>query len=262
MNEEKNKKFIKDYRKFYFSGNTITDDDIEKYGIPKNLNQTPVELENYIISSKLNKGIYDAEAFAWKAGKATWKKGSFDYKTPLPETWVNGNGGKIRLNKEDEAFSREEFVKFLTQNEIDIAGYNFDNKEIRRQLFIEIKEMYNLINYGSVNIINQMFFLSQGAIPLYDYYAHLGVKALFMKQSPLEIYISDAPGKNAHPKGKNKINKDYYCAVNVLEEYMWLLKEVFPEEIHKNGSQMYISRKLDQALWVYGHATKNFFDIE
>ena len=28
-----------------------------------------------------------------------------------------------------------------------------------------------------------------------------------------------------------------------------------------NGT-MYISRELDQALWVYGHATIDYFDIE
>ena len=261
MSREEIDKFIKVYSKFYYSENAITDEVVKIYGIPKNINQTPVKLENHIIS-KLNKGIYDAETFAWKAGKATWINENFEYVPPLPETWVNGNGGKIKLTKEDNAFSKERFDEFLTQNEIDTTDYEFDDKEIRRQLFIKIKDTYNLYNYGSVNIINQMFFLSKSAIPLYDYYAHLGVKALFMNKSPLEIYIADAPGKDDHPKGKNKIKKDYYNALNILEEYMWLLKEVFPEEIHKNESIKYISRELDQALWVYGHATINYLNIK
>ncbi len=261
MSREEIDKFIQVYSKFYFTKNTITDEVVEIYGIPKNLNQTPEELENHIIS-KLNKGIYDAEAFAWKAGKATWENGGFKFDKHLLKTWVNGNGGKIKLTKDNTAFNKEQFIDFLNHNKIDITEYDFEDKEIRRQLFIKIKDTYNLYNYGSVNIINQMFFLSKGAIPLYDYYAHLGVKALFMNKSPLEIYISDAPGKDDHPKGNNKKKKDYYNAVNILEEYMWLLKEVFPKEIHKNESIKYISRELDQALWVYGHATINYLNIK
>ena len=251
------KDFIDTYHKYYYSGYTITDEVVEKYGIPKNLNQTDEKLEKYIIS-KLEKGIYDEETFAWKAGRAKWKNDAFDYNPPLPNEWVNGNGGKIKISREGDVFNKDDFVTYLKNNKISVDNNEFDKEDVRKQLFISIKEKYHLYNYGTVNIINQMFFLSKGAIPLYDYYAHLGVKALFMKKSPLEIYISDAPSKDAHPKGKNKQKNDFYMAVNLLEEYIWLLKEVFPKEIHKDGNIMYISRELDQALWVYGHATEKY----
>ena len=41
--------------------------------------------------------------------------------------------------------------------------------------------------------------------------------------------------------------------------YIWFLENVFPSDIHEAGdsNSMYISRELDQALWVYVHATKN-----
>lgn len=252
--------FIDTYFKYYYSNYTITDDVVKKLGLPKSLNQTYEKLENYIIS-KLEKGIYDEETFAWKAGKAKWENDAFDYEPPLPNKWVNGNGGEIKKFKESDVFNKDDFVEFLNSNEIIIDNNEFDKEEVRKKLFISIKDKYNLYNYGTVNIINQMFFLSKGAIPVYDYYAHLGVKALYMIKSPLDIFISDAPSKEAHPKGKNKHRKDFYMAVNLLEEYIWLLKEVFPDEIHKDGSIMYISRELDQALWVYGHATKQYIEL-
>ena len=146
----------------------------------------------------------------------------------------------------------------MSGNPIDVKGYNFALEDDRRKLFLKIKDTYSLFNYGTVYIINQMFFLSKGAIPIYDRFAHVAVKALRMGKSPLEVFVPDAPLKNDHPKGKDRVNKEYFLAVNNLEEYMWLLNEVFPDEIHKNGDIMFISRELDQALWVYGHAIRKW----
>ena len=106
-----------------------------------------------------------------------------------------------------------------------------------------------------------MFFLSHGEIPLYDYFAHVAVKALYMEKSPLEVFVANAPGKNDHPKGKHKVKKEYYLAINMLEEYIWLLSKVFPDEIHRE-ERMFIPRELDQALWVYGHSSKQYSGVQ
>ena len=44
----------------------------------------------------------------------------------------------------------------------------------------------------------------------------------------------------------------------MYSEYIWLLNDVFKEEIHKDKSVMFISRELDRALWVYGHASEKY----
>ncbi|SFQ38709.1 hypothetical protein SAMN02910358_01873 [Lachnospiraceae bacterium XBB1006] len=251
--------FIKQYSRFYLDSpqDPISDEDFNNAGIPKTLNRTNPGVEEYI-TEKIKKGIFDAQSFAWKAGKAAWKDGHFDYVKPLPDIWNNGNGSPIKLTKDSEAFTGEEFDKYVSGNPIDVKGYNFALEDDRRKLFLKIKDTYSLFNYGTVYIINQMFFLSKGAIPIYDRFAHVAVKALRMGKSPLEVFVPDAPLKNDHPKGKDRVNKEYFLAVNNLEEYMWLLNEVFPDEIHKNGDIMFISRELDQALWVYGHAIRKW----
>ncbi|MCR4717308.1 MAG: hypothetical protein K5656_09010 [Lachnospiraceae bacterium] len=267
MKIEHAREFINQFEKFYFDDSDLKDDDFKSVGLPKTLNRTNRKLEEYIVENKLQEGIFDEEAFAWKAGKAGWDKG-FVYAKPLPKKWVNGNGGSIKQNKkqnkDSETFTEERFKTYVRDNKVEIDELNLKSPEDRKKLFIEIKDKYDLDNYGTVYIINHMFFLSQGAVPIYDYYAHVAVKALFMNKSPLEVYVG-APGKNDHPKGGKGLEKDKkekikneYLAVNTLEEYMWLLNEVFPNEIHENGNVMYISRQLDRALWVYGHATKRW----
>lgn len=251
--------FIEQYRRFYFNDpkNPISDEDFENAEVPKDLNRTNPDVEEYI-TKMIKEGIFVAQSFAWKAGKADWKDGHFDYVKPLPDIWNNGNGSPIKRTKDAKAFTGEEFDRYVTSHPIDVKEYSFALEKDRKNLFLEIKDNYNLFNYGTVYIINQMFFLSKGAIPIYDRFAHVAVKALMMDKSPLEVFVPDAPLKNDHPKGKDQIKNDYYLAVNNLEEYMWLLKEVFPDEINKNGDLMYISRELDQALWVYGHATRKW----
>lgn len=252
--------FIKRYSRFYLDDdpkNPISEEDFKNAGVPQNLNRTNPAVEKYI-TGKIRNGVFDAQSFAWKAGKADWKEGHFDYVKPLPDIWNNGNGSPIKLTKDAEAFTGEEFDKYVSDNPIDVEGFNFDLAKDRKRLFLKIKDKYSLYNYGTVYIINQMFFLSKGAVPIYDRFAHVAVKALMMDKSPLEVFVPDAPLKNDHPKGKEKVNKEYYLSVNTLEEYIWLLNEIFPNEIHKKGDIMFISRELDQALWVYGHATRKW----
>ena len=251
MNKIDAESFKNRYKQFYFydPGNPISDEDFDRAGVPKDLNRTNPELEKNI-TDKISNGIFDAESFAWKAGRAE----HFDYSKPL----LNGNGYSIKYNKEAEALTGNKFQQYVNNHQITVEKYDFSKEEDRKKLFQEIKKEYTLFNYGTVYIINQMFFLSKGAVPIYDRFAHIAVKALMMDKSPLEVFVPYAPLKNDHPKGKEPIKKDYYLAVNNLEEYMWLLKEVFPDEIHKNGDVMYIPRELDQALWVYGHATEKW----
>ena len=90
--------FIKQYSRFYLDSpqDPISDEDFNNAGIPKNLNRTNPGVEEYI-TEKIKKGIFDAQSFAWKAGKAAWKDGHFDYVKPLPDIWNNGNGSPINM---------------------------------------------------------------------------------------------------------------------------------------------------------------------
>ena len=93
--------------------------------------------------------------------------------------------------------------------------------------------------------------MSGGNIPIYDHYANVAVKTLLSDKNPTDVYVIQAPGKEEHAKG----DEDKKLAVNMLLEYQDVLKQLADgtECFKKEG---YISRELDRALWVYGHATK------
>ncbi len=258
MGKEDAERFISDFSRFYFDDTDIPDKEFVVAGLPKNLNRTNPDVEKHI-TEKINKGIYDAESLAWKAGKAKWKDGHFDYAKPLPGKLINGSGGTIKLNKDSKKFTVEDFDNYISENPVDMTEFDLGNEAGRKELFLAVKDKYDLFNYGTVYIINQIYFLSKGAVPIYDRFAHMAVKSLFMNKSPVEVYVPYAPLKDEHRK---IVDKEYYFAMNTLEEYMWLLEAVFSSEIHKNGNAMYISRELDQALWVYGHATRQWTHVE
>ena len=261
MNCNDVERFIEYYSRFYLdsSNSKIDEKDFDDACLPKDLNRTNPDVEAHI-TQKITEGIFDAESFAWKAGKAGWKDGEFEYVKPLPDKWINGSGGQIKEKKDSQAFTGKDFDDYVKNHEIPITDLQLDEPAGRKELFLRIKGKYDLYNYGTVYIINHMFFLSKGAVPIYDRFAHVAVKALFMHKPPLEVFVPAAPLKDDHPKGKGETKDHYYSAVNTLEEYMWLLRAVFPKEIQKKGDTMFISRKLDQALWVYGHTmgTKAF----
>lgn len=105
-----------------------------------------------------------------------------------------------------------------------------------------------LVGYGAVNIISSMFFLSKGKVPIYDYYAHVAVKALIFGKNPQDVYVA-VPGKVEC----SRVDKKKRSAVNLLIEYMHMLKLLDEDDEFVNKDSMYISRELDRVLWVYGH---------
>lgn len=88
-------------------------------------------------------------------------------------------------------------------------------------------------------MITLIYFLSGGKYPIYDKFAHIAVKALYMNENPKDIFVGGAPGKG---------NMDQ--AIGMYKEYCWLLKQVF--------GKYDIDRELDRALWVYGHSKKKY----
>lgn len=270
MNDKVNiQEFIDTYRKFYFKegidGRPASEDDKGVVGI-QGLNQTENRLEKYIVN-KLKNGIYDVEVFAWKAGKAKsyTKDDVFVYNAPWPDELITLYGGKIirhadtkidrKKIKAINAAAFDTLMNELLRNLGEISSYNLGTPNGRKKLYKEIFEKSNIDNWGTVNIINYMFFRSQGQVPLYDKFSHKAIRALYENESPSDIFLNAAADKT-----------NVEQAMVMYEEYIRLLHKVFnKEDLKKNVNKseyeipgMMISRELDQALWVYGHATKKF----
>ncbi len=235
------KKFISVYGAFYDAGSECLD--YERYGIPKDINKTDSNIEKHI-TKLIKEGIYNLDAFAWKNGKLAWKDDSPRIPNNYFERGISGLGGYLRFKNGGNPVSIEEFDKIINEIGVEHKKYRYNDRKDRALFYEDVLNAVNLYNFGSVQLINVMFFLSRGAIPIYDYYAHVAIKALYMDINPRDVFMTSLPEKSASPKVEKSKNKNYYIAVNALEEYIWLLNRVFPEEIYASDGMFICKRQI------------------
>lgn len=220
MNVYSKEWFVKNKERFeriYFRN----DDCIKGISIPLN-NRTPVSIEK-----KADEHEKNGEIDLWIAA---WKMGRLDDNGQIVYT----NSGNILNGYGKEINGLDDYIQSIDCNRIQKSIENGDYETA----FCELAKN-SPANFGTVYIITLMHFISKGEIPIYDKFAHKAIKAIFAAEEVKNIYVGDAPAK-----------KNSNAAVNMLKEYMWLLKNVF--------GKSHIDRQTDRALWVYGHADKNF----
>ncbi|NEX01674.1 hypothetical protein SAMN04487829_1279 [Pseudobutyrivibrio sp. NOR37] len=224
-------KYIDDFEHLYFQ--EIKDISVDGQKVIKNLgikanNNVSREYEENIIEKEyLDKGIVNDIVVAWKAGRLE-KKGD-DYIIQMKDgNYLNGYGRPIKASELNEYLNRIQTKDDDSTNEEDFE------KEYKKYIE-EAGHVPN--NFGAVYIINLMYFKSSRKWPIYDKFAHKALKAILMEKSPGEIWIGDAPLKGEQAK-----------VTNMYLEYCWLITTLF------GGKE--IERKIDRALWVYGHATE------
>lgn len=258
MDRERFDDFIKHFEPLYFDPNTCPDEytsqhyhdkenlEAEYRGLLKNnlginkLNRTNYKAEQQVMNI-LKDAEFDKNALAWKAGK-------IEYINEELKTAKSFESGNDYINGYGQRINKKEFStyrKYLIDN---------DNKECVNEQITKNnwKEAYRIAleksprNIGPVYIINALFFLTGGKAPIYDVFAHKAVKALLLNIAPSEVYLGGNPGKN-----------DVDNVIAMYNEYMLMLKMVFKDYFEqKKKSEMFISRELDRALWVYGHSKK------
>ena len=221
---------------------------LEEVGI-HNLNATDYNAEEKVVTEYLSKGTFNEVSLAWKAGRLTWdyklhSLSFINFESEDKESYRNGLGSlilKTEFDKYCELLSeKKETILRALPSDINCI----DNwKSIYKK---HLKEYNPPKNIGPVYIINALFFLSKGRLPIYDAFAHKAIRALALDIAPNQVFLGTNPDKT-DVKGVATM----YC------EYMMLLKKVFDKQISKDKN-MFISRELDRALWVYGHATQKY----
>ena len=237
-NEEQVKKFIEKYEKYYFKGTYNKSNKFGRCGVKS----TYVEDEE-IIMKELCKGNHNKYVIAWKFGNYRKNK----------EICINNmfNGYRnIDMGNYIEGVDEQKDCITKIFEEIESKIINGNIEGVREDL----EEIYNILlkvapsYFGMVYIINSMFFLSKGKIPIYDKNVYKAMKALCDNIKPIEVRKLYNP---------NKIDSDK--VIDRLIEYMCMLDEVFG--VYKTTKSVnfdrcecvgYISRGLDRALWVYG----------
>lgn len=193
-------------------------------GIKKLNNNITQKYEEETIEGYLNNGDINEVVVAWKAGRL--KKEGDNYEIEMKDgNYLNGYGRIIKSNVLKDYLNKVPKIDSIDEEKF----------EIEYKKYLDAGPVPD--NFGAVYIINLMYFKSSGKWPIYDKFAHKALKAILMEKSPGEIWVGDAPLKAETDK-----------VTNMYLEYCWLLNCLF-------GSKE-IDRKIDRALWVYGHATK------
>lgn len=166
-----------------------------------------------------------AYAIGWKMG---YSNSEVIEKALEHDKWHNGYGRTIsELNG---------YIEFLVSKQSEIKGYleEYKRENVKDAYMILTREKTPPVYFGSVYLINVLYFISKREIPIYDNFAHKAVKALEFKKNPWEIFVGGMPSKDKEDD-----------VLNLLDEYVFYLEDLFGK--HK------IERDLDRALWVYGH---------
>ena len=236
-----------DFKTFYsyFYSHIPSEEITINCGIPSNLNIAD-EVFEIEINDQINAGIYNSSSITWKLnGNRPTDYGIryrfYDYSNANMNTFcsnVSTRYHQSNLHNCDFSFGNlstilECFSEFFTE----ITNYSRENSLPGDK-------------YGLVQTINAIFFLTRGKLPIYDQFAHKAIRALSEELKPNDVYIGSNPNKNEI----SKITKMY-------KEYLLLLNREFPYEIYETEEFPYISRQLDQALWVYGHCTRSWDEI-
>lgn len=231
MGNADNKMYANDYIR-YFDFNL---DLLEKaYFVEEVIKGIPIknavsrEFEDkQIIEAFLDEGEIGPIVVAWKAGRI--KNNDIEM---LDGNYLNGYGRQIDKQKMDT------FLDNVTKACKNIKNWTSDYFSEIYKTVIDAAEIPGY--FGVVYIINLIFFLSKGDLPIYDKFAHKALKSLYMGKKPCEVYVGSAPGD------KKKIAE----VSAMYMEYIWLLEKVF--------GKYKIDRKTDRALWAFGHATSEW----
>ena len=226
LTKTEKKSFIDTYEQFYFNKSEYTEDEKNVLGIILK-NKSSDAVEKYAENVLNNIIPLDKRVFLWKAGRLTEDEAKLIEANKISQIEVlNGRGHKI---ENAEIFINE--IRNMT-----LAKGKDSFKDNYKKL-LELSKQVDLKNVGAVYLITILFFLSNKEYPIYDYFAHKAVKALYLDKKPNEIFVGGAPDKTELDK-----------VIAMYGEYVYLLNQVFG---YHN-----IERELDRSLWVYGHYKK------
>ena len=237
------KEFIELYEPYYFIENE-KDKRIRHTQTARYVEKEIVAiLKNGDIESRANL----AKVMAWKIGKIKHGESKKNKKIVYASDWESCE------TKNPKRYGKEMDLDTLAKS-------MYDNRNELKKLAVEkpqeclnwlrdITRENKIVGLGSVYLINLLFFLSHGKCPIYDRFAMASLRAYEEGLSPVE-YKGKPPVKVPNLPDKNSKGFETICENGAYAEYI--------EKLDALGVDYKEDRRLDRALWVYGHA----FEIE
>lgn len=177
------------------------------------------EIEKLLDKGKNNLTEEDLfNILAWKIGKINHKKSNPDDGIIYYKDW-NKELLEAKIYKDS---LDKEFFSCIKKSLLEING---------EELIDYINKLKDINHLGPVYIVTLRYFSTKGKYPIYDRFAYKAIQAILNNHIPFDL-ISE----------KNTLNKNIN---DIYNEYLKKLQNIFPENFSE--------RKVDQALWVYGH---------
>ena len=220
---EDKEKFIEFYSKcYYMTANVVVEQEIEKL--------------LYKTSGLSEKDIF--KILAWKIGKINHKestKEEFKYCKGWNEQDLEADIYGYLLKKEDFSTIKTGIAEMKNKNLKDCIGL-----------------LEHIPKIGFVYICTLRYFATNGEYPIYDRFADKSVTAIKEKkkfrESFLERHVSfEKINARYKEKDKGKMVEIYD------KDYLEPLKKIFLDEYKNRKQDPETWRKVDQALWSYGH---------
>lgn len=225
------KEFVDLYEPCYFVGN------FKAQGIIHSQSSKYVEEKEImpILSGHINSYSDFAKIMAWKIGKIKHLESEESNKVIYAENWkLCEKQNPLRYGKELQLKKMSDYI-LNSREDLERLALNNPQECLRRLRNV------NVTGIGTVYLITILFFLSHGNYPIYDRLAMASLLAAEQDLSQIDgkqIEMIEMPTKWEH--GFATICEKQYA------EYIKRLDDLNFD--YKND------RRLDRALWVYGHA--------
>lgn len=198
------------------------------------------------IEGILESGIQDqvdvGRILAWKIGKIKHRVSENENRFAYAKGWENVEHSKtVKLYNDD--FQIEDISSFILSLNIPETFNNDNAQELLNQIMDK-----RFKRLGSVYMITLLYFLSKGEYPIYDRFAMMALTAICSETPPksgekvtVDVAYKELPAKESF---RFEMIMDEEMA-----HYIQMLNDIF-------GVEWKTNRKIDQALWVYGHLFK------
>ena len=216
-------------------------------GIVKGIHQTPSVVENDIINL-FDKDVFFSDFKGSLIKIMAWKLGAINQ---TDNNWVKWDCNNSEITEviikrgNYKPIDGRELNAFLSALN-DSKAYFMEIQEwteVYRKL-MSIFENNNVKSFGVTYMLTLLYFLTFGKCPIYDKYAQKAMSAINngispVGKPPIEYCV---PGKECITRGYG-IYRTYMDDLNTLFDYQQIVTDNRFGEL----------RRIDQALWVYGH---------
>ena len=234
--EDGDKLNVQDFVERYFKGYLLGERKIS--GITYQQSSKYVEDEVMKIKDSHFESYIDVvRVMAWKTGRIRHRESQKQKKFIYTSDWEDCEKNNPKLY--GRVFDLKKLAKYILDN----RNYLEEVAVNDPQECLKLLRNTGIKGIGSVYLITLLFFLSHGKYPIYDRFA---MAALIANEKNIcannnqVITVNELPGKGSKP-----------FATLCEQEYGEFIKKLDALGVdYKNN------RKVDQALWVYGHAFK------